>query len=303
MRLNEDISGRTLCVILHYGSEADTNNCIGSVLGEDNVDIVISDNDPRQSYLPPSELEAHIKLVRTGGSAGFSEGNNMAVRGNLTVEHNSVFILNNDTIVTPGALSLLRSTLFTDGVGAVGPCMPYASDTTKVWACGGYINKPKLITAGLQPKFTTPYEVDYLPGAAILCRSEIWNRIGGLSEDYFLRYEEAEFALEVRRHGFKVVVDPSAVVLHRVGMSSQRKPEYFYNDIRSRLVFAKYLYGPRIGFLYGILVTAITSARAKTFKDSPKRMRIFAEAIFDEARGAPLDKQALSSIAARFSKD
>jgi GT2 family glycosyltransferase len=302
MRLSDDFNRRTLCVILHYGSEADTNNCIESLLNEDEIDIVVSDNDPCQSYLPPGELQAHVKTVKTGGTAGFSEGNNIAVRANLTVNHDSVFILNNDTVVNPGAINILRSTLFLDGVGAVGPCMPYASDTEKIWACGGYINKLKLAIGGLQPQFKIPYEVDYLPGAAILCRADIWKKIGGLSEDYFLAYEEAEFALEVRSHGLKVMVDPRAVILHKVGMSSQVKPEYFYNGIRGQLIFAKYLYGPRFGFIYGALVTAASSVRAGIFKEFFNKMRIFAKAIYDEATGEPLDRQALDSIAFRYSR-
>lgn len=43
---------KTLCVILHYGSEIDTNNCIESLLSEDGLDIVVADNDPSQSYKP-----------------------------------------------------------------------------------------------------------------------------------------------------------------------------------------------------------------------------------------------------------
>jgi len=293
------IHRKTLCVILHYGSEADTNNCIESLLNEDSIDIVISDNDPSQSYLPSAELQAYVKLFRTGGLAGFSEGNNLAVRAHLRDDHDSVFILNNDTIVRPSAINLLRSTLFTNGVGAVGPCMPFASDPEKIWACGGYIKKSKIIIGGLQPKSETPYEVDYLPGAAILCTAEIWKEIGGFDEDYFLAYEEAEFALEVKKRGFKVVVDPRAIILHKVGMSSQIKPEYVYNGIRNRLIFARYLYGPYVGFFYGVLVTIASTVRAGLVGDFQRKVRILADAVYDELVGAPLNRGTLDSVASK----
>ncbi len=288
---------KTLCVILHYGSEADTNMCIESLLTEDNIDIVVSDNDPSQSYLPSPALQAHVKLFRTGGLAGFSEGNNLAVGAHLDNEHDSIFILNNDTIVRPGAISFLHSTLFATRVGAVGPCMPFASDPEKIWACGGYIRKSRLTIGGLQPKSEAPYEVDYLPAAAILCRSEIWKTIGGFDEDYFFAYEEAEFALEVKKRGFKVVVDPRAIILHKVGMSSHVKPEAIYNGMRNRLIFARYLYGPYVGFLYGILATFASTVRAGLVDDFKKKIRILADAVLDDIAGAPLNRETLNSIA------
>ena len=140
---------RTLCVILHYGSESYTNECINSLLNVKNLDIIISDNDPRQSYEPPKQIKNFVKTVKTGGEAGFAEGNNIGVNAHLNKYHGSVLILSNDTIVIEGAIDYLRDTLYSEGgsVGAVGPSMPFASNTKKIWACGGYINKYK-VTAG-----------------------------------------------------------------------------------------------------------------------------------------------------------
>lgn len=117
---------RTLCVILHYGSESYTNECINSLLNLKYLDIIISDNDPSQSYQPPKEIKNYVKTVKTGGKAGFAEGNNIGVNAYLDKYHGSVLILSNDTIVIEGAIDCLRDTLYSEGgtVGAVGPCMP-----------------------------------------------------------------------------------------------------------------------------------------------------------------------------------
>jgi len=47
-----------------------------------------------------------------------------------------------------------------------------------------------------------PYDVDYLPGAAILCRLNVWDMVGGLPEKYCFCFEEAEFALRIRKHKY-----------------------------------------------------------------------------------------------------
>jgi GT2 family glycosyltransferase len=291
-----------LCVVLHYGSEEDTNICLKSLHAEEGLDIVVSDNDPAQSYSLPMEFSHSVKIIKTGGQAGFSEGNNIAVNAFLSGKHDSIFILNNDTMVEYGAIKLLRKCLFdSDSIGAVGPRMPYADLPDKIWACGGFINRRTLAVGGLQPSSHTPYEVDYLPGAAILTRADLWKKIGGLSEKYFLAYEEAEYALEVKRLGYKVIVAPQSVILHKVGMSSQIKPEYFYNSIRNRLIFSKYLYGKSIGFIYGLFITMI-SLKAKNPFILFRRSRLWLEAVIDELRSKPFNKQRLKDIALRYEK-
>jgi GT2 family glycosyltransferase len=264
-------------------------------MDESSIDIVISDNDPTQNYKPLPNIPMFIKVFRTGGGVGFSQGNNMAVSSELNDNHDSVLLLNNDTVVSRGAINLLRNALFQKKVGAVGPCMPYLSNPEKIWACGGYIRKIKLSVGGLQPKSRSTYDVDYLPGAAIMCLPEIWRETNGLSEKYFLAFEEAEFALEIKNMGFRVIVEPRAVVFHKVGMSSKETPAYFYNGIRNRLKFSKYIYGNYFGIVYGILITA-TAIKSKTYNSFRKRFCLWRHAVADEIKCRPLNRSSLQAI-------
>jgi GT2 family glycosyltransferase len=291
---------KTLCVILHYGSQDYTDKCIESLVNEKKLDIVISDNDPSQSYEPPQHIREFVNIIKTGGSAGFSEANNIGVNAFLTKEHGSIFILSNDTIVIKSALDYLRDTLNSSDIGAVGPCMPYVSNPKKIWACGGYISKLKVAVGGLQPKSNQPYQVDYIPGAAILCRSDLWKEIGGFNEEYFLAYEEVEFAQEVKKRGFKIMADPRSIILHHVGISSQRLPKYYYNNIRNRLIFSKYLYGKRIGLLYAIIITLLSFLNARSPKELLQRIRLWTKAIKDDLKDIPISRQILQSITEQF---
>lgn len=288
--------GRTLCVILHYGSEEDTNKCLKSLMTEEDLDIIVSDNDPFQSFSLPKEFADNVKVFRTGGQAGYSEGNNLAVNEFLNELHDSVLILNNDTSVEIGALKLLKQCLFNNyKIGAVGPCMPFADSPNKIWACGGFVNKLTLAVGGLQPISDRAYEVDYLPGAAILTKAALWREIGGFSEKYFLAYEEVEYAFEVKKRGQKVMAVPNSMILHKVGMSSQMRPKYFYNNVRNRLIFSKYLYGNFLGFVIGSIVTTIL-VKGRTREGFLHRLRLWSLAIFDELFSKPLNRQRLSDI-------
>lgn len=294
------IVASTLCVILHYGSEEDTWRCVDSLKEDLQTDLIICDNDPKQSLSAPKHLSDRVQIVRTDGKSGFSKANNMAVNATLREQHETILILNNDTIVEPGAIDLLRDVLTDSTVGAVGPCMPYAQRPIEIWACGGTIDRLRLRIRGIRKcESTAPFEVDYLPGAAILCRRDLWTRIGGLPERYFLAFEEAEFALEIRRSEFRVVVHPGSRILHRVGMSSVVSPMYFYNSIRNRIRFGQYLFGPVVGFLWGAILT-LKSVGCRSIPTLLVRLRIWGRAVQEEFLHVPLERSQLDAVAIRF---
>jgi GT2 family glycosyltransferase len=290
---------KTLCIVLHYGSEDYTNKCISSLLTVKFLDIVVSDNDLSQSYKPPVNLQKLVKIIKTGGGVGFSKANNIAVNNFLTKEHSSILLLNNDTFVKECAIDYLRDTLSISNVGSVGPSMPYASEINKIWACGGFISKFKVSIGGIQVKNSQPYEVDYLPGAAILCRSNLWKEIGGLSEKYFFAYEEAEFSLEIKKRGYKVIADPRSIIFHHVGLSSKRSLKNYYNEIRNRLIFSEYLYGRNIGFIYAFIVTIFSFFKFYSSKELIQKFKIWFKAISDHLKKYPI-KEMLESINKKY---
>jgi GT2 family glycosyltransferase len=289
--LGMEMNKRVICVILHYGSATDTWNCVRTMLDQGDVDILVADNDPSQNLLIPLDLVKYVELYRTGGVASFSASNNMAVRFARKSSHEFLFILNNDTLVESGALRELMGVLDDKDIGAVGPCIQFANEPAKIWACGGAIDKLRIRIGGLlTQRGDAPYDVDYLPGAAILCKLAVWDLVGGLPENYFLTYEEAEFALRTRACGYRVVVVPRVRILHQVGMSSDSQPMYVYNAVRSRVRFGQYLYGKYFGFLLGALNTIDERRRSRY------GLRLWASGLGDELLGNPLDRAALQKI-------
>jgi GT2 family glycosyltransferase len=288
---------KTLCIILHYGEEEVTWDCVASIPDNARLDILIVDNDPSQKIEILDSYKGRARLFRTGGIAGFAHANNMAIQYARSKEHDSVLLLNNDTVVLNDALEKLQSLLSQDDVGIVGPCMPYASDPEKIWACGGVIERSNVTVYGLKSiKKVDPYDVDYLPGAAILCRMEVWDLAGGLPEKYFLAYEEAEFAIRVRERGYRVMVHPGTKILHKVGMSSDRQPMYLYNGNRNRLRFGKVIRGRYLGFPIAAFWCLVGARK------SLQGLMLCFRAFWDELRGVPLDRATLQGIKKTYAR-
>jgi GT2 family glycosyltransferase len=287
----------TLCVILHYGDEGVTWDCVNSIIAHNFLDILIADNDPAQKIQVLQQYTNKVRIIRTGGEASFAHANNMTVRAGRNATHRSVLLLNNDTVVMSDAVQRLREMLDTERVGAVGPCMPLASCPDQIWACGGAIRKFRVAIHGLvEIAKSKPYDVDYLPGAAILCRLSVWDLVGGMPEKYYFAYEEAEFALRIRKQKFRIIVLPEARILHKVGMSSDKQPMYIYNDIRNRLKFGRFLWGKLPGFLLAAFWNLIG------LRNTSYGLALWSRAVFDEIRGVALNLATLLEVKRDFTQ-
>lgn len=89
-------------------------------------------------------------------------------------------------------------------------------------------------------------EVDSVVGAFMMVRRQALDQVGLLDEAFFLYGEDLDWAIRIKRAGWKVVYNPRVVVLHRKASSSagdiRRATAEFY---RSMLIFYKKHYAPQ----------------------------------------------------------
>ncbi len=86
-----------------------------------------------------------------------------------------------------------------------------------------------------------PQLVDWVSGACMIVRHEVFRTIGLLDEGYFLYFEELDFCLRARRQGWPCWYVPQSRVMHIAGQSSgltaregrpPRTPEYWFASRR-----------------------------------------------------------------------
>lgn len=285
---------KILCVIIHFGNSGDTLRA-ASLAHQQGADICIVDNDPSNRI---SQNQVHTtpnyRLV-VSNNVGFAEANNLGVETFREAHHRFLLILNNDVFLENDSISAMKDTLESKpNIGAVGPVLRYLDAPTSIWAAGGKISRIGVSIRGHSKVHSNvPYSVDYLPGAAILTRFDCWLRAGGLSTNYYLAFEEAEYAVRLRRMGFESVVCPKAKGFHRVGMSSNFEARYFYNKVRNRMIFGRFLFG-RVGLLLATVSNLVRSLA------NPRRLAVFALGTIDWARNQPLNATKLNEVRAKF---
>lgn len=206
-------------------------------------------------------LGKRLILIQNGANLGFAGGNNVGVRLAMQ-DPNCAFIwlLNNDTTVAPDALSQAVTRMTADEqIGLCGSTLIYYHEREKIQAFGGAIYSPwtgRSRHVGAFSQLSTipasPSEVEknlsYVVGAAMLIRRAFIEQIGLMREDYFLYFEEIDWATR-GRNLFRLGYAPLSEVYHKEGASigttaSGGSALSLYYLFKNRLKFTRRFYTP-----------------------------------------------------------
>ncbi len=194
--------------------------------------------------------DALITLIRAGGNPGFAGGCNAGVAAAGLESFDYFWFLNSDTVVHRDALSrLLERAAVAESVGMVGSSVRFYDRPDVVQAMGGAAldmrtMRAPLIGTGLpvaqipvSPSVIEP-RLAYVFGASMLVSAAFIREVGPMQEDYFLYYEEFDWAQRGRRSGYTLGYAPDSHVFHKSGASSSKiMPEftshyYYRNRVR-----------------------------------------------------------------------
>ena len=78
---------------------------------------------------------------------------------------------------------------------------------------------------------------DWVGGMFLLFRRAVYQQLGGFDQRYFLYYEDVDLCARLRLSGLKVVLTPTAQVVHHARRTSRRKFKYLAWHVQSMLRF------------------------------------------------------------------
>ena len=224
-------------VVLHYGSLADTRDCLHSLLcgvdGSVAVIVVVNDGSSEAARYLRAEFPS-VEVLETSGNLGFAAGNNLGIRRALERQAEQVVLLNNDTVVDPGFLEPLMAVFpaFPDAGMATGPVL-LASPPHSIWSAGGTLGGWTALTRHSfegRPRSDLPdtiLETEYANGCFVMISRRCLEHVGLMDERYFLYYEDTDWCARVRKAGLKIYYTPGPAVLHKVSAGTQGRKALF----------------------------------------------------------------------------
>jgi GT2 family glycosyltransferase len=184
-------------------------------------------------------------LIKNEVNSGFSEGNNLGINFSLQfLNSNHILLLNNDTVVERNFLNELVKFVDMDPeIGIVGPMVNYYDKPDKtayighnVNLCNGRISDPYSID--LNPTKSVP--IDYVVGCGLLIKRSVVEDIGLLDPNYFLYYEDVDWCLRARKHGYKIFYVSKSKIWHKIPSEELRSlSSYYYGNRNSFLLIKK----------------------------------------------------------------
>lgn len=228
------------------------------------------DNEKESKYKNP------IIFIQSGGNGGFAAGNNIGIKYALTKDDfEYIWLLNNDTVIEKDSLSNLVSHSKQNDIGICGSALMYFHDPKEVQAYGGTVNKFFGTSKHILDKNEIERKLDYVVGASFLIDKKVIDKIGLMSEEYFLYNEDSDYSFDARKNGFKLGIALESIVYHKeggsTGMHSKQENKSEFLDVLSlnnRIKFHKKYLGGGIGLWIGLSISLLR----RLFKGQFKRV-------------------------------
>lgn len=203
-----------------------TYACLQSIIANTvkvKYEVIIADDCSTDITINISEIIKGIRVIKNTENLLFLKNCNNAAR---YAKGKYIVFLNNDTQVRYNWLYPLSFLLDKDEtIGLVGSKLLFPDGT--IQEAGGLIYRDGTAAnfgrGGNPQSSEVNYvrEVDYISGASIMIRHDLWNEIGGFDEIFTPAYcEDSDLAFEVRKHGRRVVYQPASEVIHFEGVSN-----------------------------------------------------------------------------------
>jgi len=226
---------RTGVVVVTYNSADVVGRCLDSCAG---LPIVVVDNASHDATRDVVQQRPSVVLISNAGNRGFAAAVNQGVEA---LDTELVLLLNPDaeldTPIDPMAQACTR-----EGVGAAGGRLVDGSGqvqsgfTLRRFPTPGALIFEVLGINRMLPRnpvnrryrcldvdLDRPCEADQPPGAFLMFRRDLWQRLGGFDTQFHpLWFEDVDFCKRTRNLGVKIQYVPQVIARHRGGHSIAR---------------------------------------------------------------------------------
>jgi GT2 family glycosyltransferase len=279
-------------VIVNWNAGALLADCISSIGAVSGAaatvsQVTIVDNnsgDGSIAGLPNTDVP--LKIIRNAENVGFGAACNQA---GLTSDADVLLFLNPDTRLSSGSLDGPARALTDPANGSVGivgirllerdgrTARNCARRPTLLSMIGQSLGLDRLGLSAFPPHFMTEWDhedtraVDQVMGAFFFVRTELFQRLGGFDERFFVYYEDLDFAVRAQDSGWtSLYLATSSALHHGAGTTERVKDVRLFYSWRSRILYARKHFGLAGGFVVAAVTLALEPL-ARTAMLLPKR--------------------------------
>ena len=227
-------------VIVTYNSDRLLWECLSSLASHEaapRYEVVVINNGDALGHERLADRGIAFRVVDNQRNVGYGAALNQGAR--LT-RSDLLLFLNADTFLPEGStLPLIERLAGDPTVGVVAPRLSYPDGRLQLSCRRGYSTEsvlgrrmPFFFLPALEPALRHHLMLDedhaqvlypdWVQGSCLMMRRDVFDRVGGFDEGFFLYFEDYDLCARVRASGFKVVYDPRSEVIHHYARLSAR---------------------------------------------------------------------------------
>ncbi len=229
---------RLSAIVLNYRSPRDTVKCVQALCKQtiaSDMEILAVDNHSLDESIGFMRAQLSglpgVRIIEENENLGYGRGNNAAA---ALARGEYLLIVNPDNVLPPdGAEAMIAALRSDESIGVVGPALVYPDGSLRPsarsfpspkdlfekrmfplrWHRSYEADRARLLSAPL-------VNVDWLVGACLLLRRDLFRELGGFDERFFLFFEDIDLCRRIHALGKKVIYLSSLKVLDRKGRLS-----------------------------------------------------------------------------------
>jgi len=247
-------------VILNYNTLDLTRTCLATLLASElddySMEVIVCDNGSTDGSLSMVAREfPRVIRIDNRKNLGFAAGNNPGIK---IAKGRYILLLNTDTEMPKNTLRTMIDFMDEHPDAGASTCKLLLPDGSMdpachrgfptPWAAITYLLKlekmfPKTKVFGQYHQgykdMDSIHEVDCIVGAFFLVRREVVSEVGLLDEDYFMYGEDIDWAYRIRKHGWKIMYNPTVTMLHKKKQSGRSNTQQ-HRRVTTEIYFHKY---------------------------------------------------------------
>lgn len=247
-------------IIVNYNVYEDILICIESIythFKDSKFEIIVIDNNSSDRSIEKLNLVfKDVKLIKLDSNRGFGAANNEAMK---IASGKYFFLVNPDIIFQDGtSLEMIKFLEENNKIGTIGPIQLKPGSGVEYYYSffpslysrfaqefGFYMTAPvmrqrffEFWDKGIEKNI--PFKVDWVMGSTLMLRREIYDKLRGFNEAFFLYEEETEWQYRMNKAGWESWIYPNSKVIHNHHSSSGKLGQLFvhYHEFRSRIIFS-----------------------------------------------------------------
>jgi GT2 family glycosyltransferase len=215
-------------VTVTYNSENVLEDFFNSLLRDPHlpkIKLYLVDNASADKTLEVAsryEDRIDISIQANDKNLGVAAGNNQGISAALSAGAEWILLVNNDTIIPQGTLAGLLTTAIEQGLHILSPTIEGTEPVESVWYAGGTISPYQGMKVRHEkmgsPMVGAPRGVRKTPYASTCClliHRDVINLIGGMDEDYFVYFDDVDFAIRAKAAGFPYWLTGEYKIIHK----------------------------------------------------------------------------------------